>query len=174
MDPNTVAGGLGSDAGAPQRVFLSHTSDLGSDADPSSFVAAAVRAVLRAGHAVADMAYFAARDTSPAEVGRVAQEHALRCAGVAVESARNGVRVHAPCPPQRQSLSDPAWPGGPQQEIRDLTIRSIRPWQSAPAPPLMSRSSRLVLQRWLAFGELEDGLGGTFRVVRDAHFRVHE
>jgi tetratricopeptide (TPR) repeat protein len=68
MDPITVASGVGSDAGPPHRVFLSHTSDLGSDADQGSFVAAAVRAVIRARHAVADMAYFAARDTSPAEV----------------------------------------------------------------------------------------------------------
>src|SRR5215471_8566389 len=52
----------------PLRVFLSHTSDLGSDAAPDSFVAAAVRAVLRARHAVTDMAYFAARDTSPAAI----------------------------------------------------------------------------------------------------------
>ena len=48
----------------PQRVFLSHTSDLGKDTEPASFVAAAVSAVLRARHAVTDMAYFAARDTS--------------------------------------------------------------------------------------------------------------
>jgi tetratricopeptide (TPR) repeat protein len=68
MDPIIVAGGSGNTAGAPQLVFLSHTSDLGSDAEPSSFVAAAVRAVIRARHAVADMAYFAARDTSPADL----------------------------------------------------------------------------------------------------------
>ena len=59
----------------PQRVFLSHTSDLGMHTEPGSFVAAAVEAVLRARHAVTDMAYFAARDTSPAAVceGMVAQ-----------------------------------------------------------------------------------------------------
>jgi tetratricopeptide (TPR) repeat protein len=52
----------------PQRVFLSHTSDLGKHTEPGSFVAAAVEAVLRARHAVTDMAYFAARYTSPAAV----------------------------------------------------------------------------------------------------------
>jgi Domain of unknown function (DUF4062) len=59
----------------PQRVFLSHTSDLGKANEPETFVAAAVAAVLRARHAVTDMAYFAARDTSPAAlcVGTVAQ-----------------------------------------------------------------------------------------------------
>jgi len=54
-------------SGAPRRIFLSHTSDLGNDTMPGTFVAAAVRAVLRAHHAVTDMAYFAARDTSPAK-----------------------------------------------------------------------------------------------------------
>src|SRR5258708_23163367 len=68
MDPITFAGETGSTVSAPQRVFLSHTSDLGSDAEPTSYVAAAVRAVIRARQAVADMAYFTARDTSPAEV----------------------------------------------------------------------------------------------------------
>ena len=64
MSPIDVAG-----TGAiPQRVFLSHTSDLGKHTEPGSFVAAAVEAVLRARHAVTDMAYFAARDTSPAAV----------------------------------------------------------------------------------------------------------
>src|SRR5437879_5092048 len=55
-------------AAVPQRVFLSHTSDLGKPDKPGSFVTAAVEAVLRARHAVTDMAYFAARDTSPAAV----------------------------------------------------------------------------------------------------------
>jgi tetratricopeptide (TPR) repeat protein len=59
-------GGLGSTAAVPRRVFLSHTSDLGKPDEPGTFVAAAVAAVLRARRAVTDMAYFAARDTSPA------------------------------------------------------------------------------------------------------------
>src|SRR5690348_14026852 len=66
MDPIATAGGAARHAGAPHRVFLSHTSDLGKPDEPGSFVAAAVEAVLRARHAVTDMAYFAARDTSPA------------------------------------------------------------------------------------------------------------
>ncbi|HXM55068.1 MAG TPA: tetratricopeptide repeat protein [Candidatus Dormibacteraeota bacterium] len=53
-------------AATPRRVFLSHTSDLGEPDEKDTFVAAAVAAVLRAGHAVTDMAYFAARDASPA------------------------------------------------------------------------------------------------------------
>jgi hypothetical protein len=53
-------------ASGPRRVFLSHTSDLGKPDQAGSFVGAAVAAVLRARHAVTDMAYFAARETSPA------------------------------------------------------------------------------------------------------------
>ena len=65
MDP--IAGGADSKGGAPQRMFLSHTSDLGQPGEPESFVGAAVSAVLRARHAVTDMRYFAARDTAPAD-----------------------------------------------------------------------------------------------------------
>jgi tetratricopeptide (TPR) repeat protein len=65
----------GTTASGPLRVFLSHTSDLSKPDESGSFVAAAVNAVLRARHAVTDMAYFAARDTSPAAhcVNMVAQ-----------------------------------------------------------------------------------------------------
>jgi hypothetical protein len=68
MDPIGTAGIGGITAATPLRVFLSHTSDLGKPDQPGSFVAAAVAAVLRARHAVTDMAYFAARDTSPSAV----------------------------------------------------------------------------------------------------------
>ena len=57
--PATMVAGMQREA--PLRIFLSHTSELREHPSERSYVAAAEAAVMHAGHAISNIAYFAGR-----------------------------------------------------------------------------------------------------------------
>jgi uncharacterized protein DUF4062 len=85
-----------------QRIFLSHTSELRSVPPRRSYVAAAEAVVTRAGHVIADMAYFPPASRPPAAVCRRAVEEAD--ALVLIAGHRYGSLL-----PEPESISHTEW-----------------------------------------------------------------